>query len=254
MSQHEVQDYLYEAFHGLGNVNYPGSVHETEYIGQGFGIDQVIDSSDLDLISRSIYTTPADPPGIDWGEWNVDCDFNNDNVIDDTDYVIAASNFGKVADGGAPLPPPPCVYPVTWKWLDEYKNPVWLTAYVSISGCCPAVQNFSFNRSLGQISFNITSVTSGFCNVTVPKLLMDGAFKVFINDTQVPCMLAWNTSHTLIYFTYGQGTHNVEIIGEIVTRVRGPDLLSIADVNGDGIIDIVDIVIVALRFGWEEDG
>jgi len=141
---------------------------------------------------------------------------------------------------------------VTWKWLDDKNNPFWLSVNVTLSSDHP-IENFSFNRSLGQISFNITSTTSGFCSVAVPKLLMDGAFKILINDTLVASRLTWNKSHTFIYFAYNQGTHNVKIIGEIITRIRGPDLLSIADVNGDGLVDIVDIVIVALRFGWEED-
>jgi len=141
---------------------------------------------------------------------------------------------------------------VTWKWLNAMGNPVWLTANVTVSSSYP-IENFNFNRTLGQISFNITSVTSGLCNVTVPKLLMDGAFKVLINDTLVPSILTWNKTHTFVYFTYDQGTHNIKIIGEIVTRIRGPDLLTLTDVNGDGIVNIVDIVVVALRFDWEED-
>jgi hypothetical protein len=143
-------------------------------------------------------------------------------------------------------------FSVTWKWLNSTKDPVWLNANVSLF-TTHLIENFNFNRSLGEISFNATADASGFSNVTIPKPLMDGAFKVFINGTQVPCMLTWNTSHTFVYFTYSPGSHNVKIIGEIVARIRGPDLLSIADVNGDGLVDIVDIVIVALRFGWEED-
>jgi len=143
-------------------------------------------------------------------------------------------------------------FPVTWKWLDYSGNPVWLTANVNVSSTIPVV-NFSFNRSLGQISFNMTAITPGYCNVSIPKLLMDGAFRVLINDTQVPSILTWNKTHTFIYFTYSQGTHDIKIIGEIATRIRGPDLLAVADVNGDGIVNIVDIVVVALRFHWEED-
>lgn len=175
-------------------------------------------------------------------------DIYDTEFTDDTATLIAHT----VVDGNVMIGLVRQCFSVTWKWLDEKKNPVWLSANVTSSSDHP-IENLNFTRSLGQINFKITSALPGFCNVTVPKLLMDGAFKVFINDTQVQCMLTWNTSHTFVYFTYSTGTHNVEIIGEIVTRVRGPDLLSIADVNGDGIIDIVDIVIVALRFGWEED-
>jgi hypothetical protein len=156
-----------------------------------------------------------------------------------------------------------CVFPVTWTWVNYTGVVVDFEANVTISGCCLVVQNFNFTRSCpgcpsvqtsaGHISFDVVSPGSpGSCNVTIPKPVMDGTFKVLLNDTVVPSILTWNESHTFVYFTYSQGTHNAKILGETVTRIRGPDLLTVADVNGDGIIDIVDIVIVALRFGWKE--
>lgn len=167
-------------------------------------------------------------------------------------------------DGNVHVIAPPCVYPVTWNWLNRTNDPVWFTANVAISGCCLAVQNFNFNRwraepspgpeySLGYMSFDIVSPGSpGSCNVTVPKLLMDGGFKVLINDTVVPSILAWNKSHTFVWFSYSPGTYNVKIVGEMVTRIRSVDLLTLADVNGDGVVNIVDVVVVALRFDWSE--
>jgi len=176
-------------------------------------------------------------------------DIYDTEFTDDTATLIAHT----VVDGNVMIGLVRQCFSVTWKWLDEKENPVWLSANVTSSSDHP-IENFSFNRSFGHISFDIVSPGSpGFCNVAIPKPVMDGAFKVLLNDTVVPSILAWNESHTFVWFSCPAGTHNVKIIGEIVTRVRGPDLLSIADVNGDGIIDIVDVVIVALRFGWEED-
>jgi hypothetical protein len=82
---------------------------------------------------------------------------------------------------------------------------------------------------------------------------MDGAFRVLINDTLVASTLTWNQTHTFIYFTHDQGTHNVAIIGEIVTKIRSIDLNYLVDVNGDGVVNILDVALVASRYGWEED-
>jgi hypothetical protein len=143
---------------------------------------------------------------------------------------------------------------VTWKWLDYYGNPFWLTVNVSFAFNEPIENvNSDFNRSLGQITFNFTSSVASFCNVTVPKLLMDGAFLVVVNGTEATSTLTWNKTHTFIYFAYDQGNQTIAIIGEIVTRIRVPDL-SIVDVNGDGVVNILDISAVAIRFRWKEDG
>lgn len=83
---------------------------------------------------------------------------------------------------------------------------------------------------------------------------MDGAFKVLINDTLVASILTWNQTHTFIYFTHAQGIHNAKIMGEIVTRIRLIDLKYLIDVNGDGIINTLDIASVTRRHGWKEDG
>lgn len=145
------------------------------------------------------------------------------------------------------------VYSIIWKWINASGGTpitVWYAANVAVDSDYP-VANFNFSRSLEHISFDITSTGSGYCNITIPKNLMSGAFKVLANGTEMASLTTWNRTHTSVYFTYGQGTHNFKIKAEIFTVIRG--FWQLTDVDGNGIVDIFDIVAVALDFGWEED-
>lgn len=230
------------------------------YLGDADGSLRV-DIIDKGLVDVAFGTSEGDP------RYKPNADFNKDGCVDLFDLFCVMFNWGKEypVEGGTASKPVEIAhethdgyvtilpfYAVTWKWLDFDENPVWLTVNVTVSSSYP-IENFSFNRSLGQISFNFTSATSEFCNVTIPKLLMDGAFKVLINDTQVASILTWNKTHTFIYFTYDQGLQNVAIEGEIVTRIRSMDLLYLVDVNADGIVDVIDLATVSKRYNWEED-
>jgi hypothetical protein len=97
MTQAEVTVYLEEAFNGVGNVNYDGSVHETDYTTAGIGIDRVIDEPDIILLTKAYLTINTDPAGIDWGDWNADADFNDDDTVDDLDIAVASFFYGKSA-------------------------------------------------------------------------------------------------------------------------------------------------------------
>jgi len=97
MTQDQVTALLEQAFNGVGNVNYDGSAHETDYGTAGIGIDRVIDEPDIILLTKAYLTTNSDPAGIDWSEWNVDADFNGDNTVDDLDIAVASFFYGKSA-------------------------------------------------------------------------------------------------------------------------------------------------------------
>jgi hypothetical protein len=97
MTQAEVTAYLNEAFNGVGNVNYPGSAHQSDYSTAGIGTDRVIDEPDLILLGKAYLSTPSDPSGIDWFDWNVDADLNGDNTVDDIDLAIAGFFYGDSA-------------------------------------------------------------------------------------------------------------------------------------------------------------
>jgi hypothetical protein len=84
------------------------------------------------------------------------------------------------------------------------------------------VSNFTFNQPNKEISFNVSGPndTIGFCNVTIPKQLLDGPWTVLI-DAQPALYFTpvENETHSFLYFTYPHSTHEVRIIG---TYVIGP--------------------------------
>jgi hypothetical protein len=201
-------------------------------------------------------------------KYNPNADFNNDSYIDYYDLLCYARNFGKnypsatarmpmemihqVQNGSVTVYSQVADFAVTWKWLDYYDEPVWITTNVSFASSSQ-IEDFSFNRTLGQITFDLNPTATGFCNITVPKLLMDGTLTVLINGTETASILTWNKTHTFVYFTHGKDFQNVAIPGEIVTRIRAPNLIDMADVNGDGIVNILDVYAIAARNLWKED-
>mgnify|MGYP002395730737 CR=1 FL=1 len=82
------------------------------------------------------------------------------------------------------------------------------------------IDNFGFNQPLKQINFTVagSSGTFGFCNVTIPKVLLNGDFTVLIDSIQTDYTLTQNITHSFVYFPYSHSTHWVKIIG---TRVIG---------------------------------
>jgi hypothetical protein len=243
--------------------SHPTLVSTPPYLGDANN-DSIVNVLDLGGVGRALGRHFGDP------RWDPNADFNNDSFIDLFDLLCVFFNFAHMYPGNASEPveivhsvddgnviiiygPAPwnAAWTVTWNWLNN-SNPVWYEVNVTITAAS-SVENFDFNRSSGEISFTITSTAPGYCNVSIPKLLMDGAFNALLNDTETPCILTWNKTHTFVYFTYPQGTHNTAIVGEIVTRIRSLDLSSIVDVNGDRKVNIVDITKVAIMIYWNED-
>jgi predicted GH43/DUF377 family glycosyl hydrolase len=110
------------------------------------------------------------------------------------------------------------------------------------------INSFSFNISIGQISFSIDSSKTSALWVNVPKQVLDGAFNIYVDDVPAACIFAWTNNNTSLHFTVGQGKHTIKIEGEHVSR---PLLNEFPDLNGDGKVNIVDVYIIATKFGKE---
>ena len=113
------------------------------------------------------------------------------------------------------------LYAIGTPTIQVFNAGTWndVTYYVSIHSNS-TVANFIFNQSLKQISFNIEgqSGTTGFCNVTIPKNLLEGPYSVMTDESQPLAVDEQsNDSHSFLYFNY---THSLSII-----RIEGTEVI-----------------------------
>jgi len=77
------------------------------------------------------------------------------------------------------------------------------------------LSDHAFNASAEEISFKVYGPYPGFCNVTIPKALLNATtldgWKVIIDSILVSRTPTENLTHTSIYFTYAAGLHEVAI-------------------------------------------
>jgi hypothetical protein len=100
-------------------------------------------------------------------------------------------------------------------------------------------ENFVYDDAEKTLDFNVTGPpgTQGFCDLVIPKELMSGTFAILVNGKPVAYTQTVNATHCFLHFTYNHSTDHIEIL----LTIRG-------DLNGDRIVNIVDLVIVALAF------
>ena len=82
--------------------------------------------------------------------------------------------------------------------------------------CNSTISKFKFDQLNNIISFNVTGqdVTSGFCRICIPKILMNDTYEVLVNGTKIPrtILQCSNSTHTYLYFTYHHSTQKIVII------------------------------------------
>ncbi|MGD0977707.1 MAG: NosD domain-containing protein [Candidatus Bathyarchaeia archaeon] len=109
-----------------------------------------------------------------------------------------------------------------------------------------SITNFAFDNSTG-ISFNInTTETNAFCEMIIPKSLLDGAFNFFVDNGSAVCCFGWSPQCHMINFTYAPGYHYVNITAEFVNS----PLRDFPDLNGDGKVNLPDLTILAQHYRW----
>jgi len=128
-----------------------------------------------------------------------------------------------------------------WSTLRIYDAFVWnaRTYQVTTHSNC-TVASLSFSHPAKQISFNVTGPLNkvGFCNVTIPKLLLVGFRQVLINGTVADITEVENNTQSSLYFTFSLSTQTVKIVGTEALDTISP----IADAGPDQIVNRTTLV------------
>jgi len=80
------------------------------------------------------------------------------------------------------------------------------------------ISDFDFSIEHRWISFKVAGNdgTIGFCNVTIPNVLLGGPYEVFVNNAQITPTITSNSTHSFIHFTYNHSEKIIKIIGTSV--------------------------------------
>jgi len=172
-------------------------------------------------------------------------DENGDN-IGDTPYVVSTNNQDAF----------PLITPIVWNYVNPipivWEGEIYLVSFSSNS----TIAAFRFNQPQKRINFNVTgqSSTIGFCNVTVPKSLLDDNPWVITVNSQPPIdiILTDNPTHSFLYFTYiHESTSKVTIQGTSV--ISEFPTFSVQPI-GPVVVVIVTGIVFASVFFWKRKG
>jgi hypothetical protein len=109
-----------------------------------------------------------------------------------------------------------------------------------------SVSGFRLDLTQRTLSFNVTGEYSslGFCKVTIPDIIIEtlwkGRFTVTLDEQPINFTIWTDDGKTYLYFTYPHSEHTITII-------RSPSI--IGDINGDGKVDIQDLILFIKAFG-----
>jgi len=166
-------------------------------------------------------------------------DFDGDGFGDTPHNIFNVYGNKTTSMDNYPLIVPRDPIPVLWKERIN-DEPCEMQSYITVL-CNMTVSRFHLDEKTKLISFNVTG--HGYCNLTIPRDVLDGSFKIFAGNTQVPWISSWNDTHTSIYFEIQT---SIPLSVEIKAQVK-----LACDVDGDGDVDIKDIAMVAKRYDIE---
>jgi len=170
--------------------------------------------------------------GNHWSNYNGTDD--NDDGLGDMQYFIDAGNIDN--------------YPLMGMFY-EFNITYFTPALVSHDCDVDVISNSSVSDFAAPIwiehpeviflEFNVTGAndSTGFCRISFPTAMINGTYHVFVNGTEVqytllPCS---DTTNSYLYFDY-----------ELSTKDTLKDL---ADINKDGIVDMLDAAILSWSLG-----
>jgi hypothetical protein len=91
-------------------------------------------------------------------------------------------------------------------------------AFCVVTASNSTVSNFIFNITAKSISFSVAATTGskGFCNVTVPEVLLGPPYIVKIDGVLAEPVVSSNGTHSSISLSYNHSVHAIEVVGSSV--------------------------------------
>ena len=91
------------------------------------------------------------------------------------------------------------------------------------------ISGFEFDPNLKSLNFEVAGASgSGFCNVTIPRALLNASTSEWIvrlDDDPLAFNITENSEYVFIYFNYSHSTYSVEILGTWTVTEYQPNLL-----------------------------
>jgi len=134
--------------------------------------------------------------------------YETDGAVDSSPAVAEGAVYIGNDDG--------YVYCFGFKFLNVFSVLWGVETYYVETFSNSTVAEFNFNQEEMQISFNANSSTPSFCNVTIPKQLLNATqndWLIRVDNETISYEVTENGTHSFLYFTYYEGTHIVEIVG-----------------------------------------
>jgi parallel beta-helix repeat protein len=107
-------------------------------------------------------------------------------------------------------------------------------AYPLTLRCNSTVSAFRFAQPDKAVTFSVAGPpnSTGYCNLTVPKVLLSGdPWKITVNGTDMTsqAIIVANQTHTSIYLAYVQSNHNIQLIGtSVIPEYPAPSIFTLA--------------------------
>jgi len=141
-----------------------------------------------------------------WGDYYYVVD-NDGDGIGDSPIVFDSNNQDNYPLMASPMPPLYVFDAGTW---EETQYNIYVLSNSTAS-------HFSFDPKDTLIQFNLEceNGTTGFCNVTIPKDMLntEDSWTVLVDGTSVTPIIEEDASSTYLYFTYNHSSKTVKIIG-----------------------------------------
>jgi hypothetical protein len=97
-----------------------------------------------------------------------------------------------------------------------------------------AISNYQYDSTKTSIQFvaNLINYTNGYCNVYIPKTLMQTPFTITSNAHTITPTLTQNSTHYQLYFTHIRNPNPIQIAGTAISSTATPTASSTSEPTG----------------------